>query len=210
MDRSIRFWDNISNSYDQRATGDKGFAKTLEWIKPHLNARDVVLDFGCATGVFSFELANDVKMVHGLDISPKMIETANNMAKQRKINNALFENTTIYDQKFKQQYYDVVLGLNILLYFQDTGAIIKRINELLKPGGLLISSTACLREKRTFLNVLSGAGISLAKNFKILPDIKFLKISELKESIKNSGFQIIQEDVLMRNPAMEYFIIGKK
>ena len=68
-----------------RANNDKTYKKTLEITKKHLKSSDIVLDYACATGLYSIELAGNVKEIHGIDISSKMIEAAERKATEHKI-----------------------------------------------------------------------------------------------------------------------------
>jgi len=81
MNKSEKFWDRTSKNYDKRAK-DKAYEKTLEITKKHLKSSDIVLDYACATGLYSNELAGNVKEIHGIDISSKMIETAKKKQKR--------------------------------------------------------------------------------------------------------------------------------
>ena len=70
-----RFWDRIAKRYDKH--GEKKRAKlleTIEYIKPHLEPGDRVLDFACGTGEKALGVAACVKTIHGVDLSPIMIE----------------------------------------------------------------------------------------------------------------------------------------
>lgn len=210
MNRSEKFWDKLSKKYDKRAKNDKTYNKTLEITKKHLKSSDIVLDYACATGLYSIELAGNVKEIHGIDISSKMIETAKRKAGERKIENIDFAQTTIFDERYRRESFDVILALNIMLYFEDTQKVMQRINELLKPGGLIISSTACLGEKKTFLSILLSIPIFLSIKIGILPYLRFLKIPELEDSITKDNFQIVETEILTHYPATEYFIVAKK
>jgi 2-polyprenyl-3-methyl-5-hydroxy-6-metoxy-1,4-benzoquinol methylase len=81
----------------------------------------------------------------------------------------------------------------------------KRINELLKPGGLIISVTPCLGEKKSFIKIL----IFLQTKIGMVPYIKFFKTSELENSIADGNFQIVETESL-HSPEKHYFIVAKK
>ena len=84
------------------------------------------------------------------------------------------------------------------------------MNDLLKTNGLIITSTACLKEKRTFIGILSSSIIFILKKMKILPYLKFFTIHELEEKIENCGFKIIETGILIDKPATEYCIVAQK
>ena len=205
MNKSEKFWDRISKNYDKRANNDKTYKKTLEITKKHLKSSDIVLDYACATGLYSIELAGNVKEIHGIDISSKMIETA----KRKAGKNVNFAKATIFE-KYKKETFNMILAFNILHLLEEPQKVMQRINELLKPGGLIISSTTCLGEKKTFLSILLSIPIFLSIKIGILPYMRFFKIPQLEDLTTKGNFQIVETEILTHNPAIEYFIIATK
>ncbi len=181
MNKSERFWDRTSKYHDNIAK-DKAFNRTLEITKKYLKQSDIILDYACATGLYSTELTKNVKEIHGIDISSKMIEVANEKAAP----NTIFTKASIFE-KYEKETFDVILAFNVLHFLEEEQKVMKRINELLKPEGIFISVTPCLGEKNSFLGVLA---ILLTK-IGILPYIKRFKISELEKLI-NINFNVIK------------------
>jgi 2-polyprenyl-3-methyl-5-hydroxy-6-metoxy-1,4-benzoquinol methylase len=204
MNKSDKFWDILSKNYDKPDKINEVLEyESIAYIKRYINISDVVLDFGCATGTVACSITDNVNEMHGIDISSKMIQIAQERAIERKIENIYFSQSTIFDKKYKKNSFNVILAFSILHLLVDTEKIMQRINELLKPGGFFISLTPCLGEKaflRTFLLLVHKIGI--------LPSIRCFKINELEESIVNGNFQIIESKCLDNNP-LEYFIIAK-
>ncbi len=207
--KSERFWDRLSKNYDKNAK-DKSYKLIVSKTKKHLMPNDVVLDFACATGLYSFEFANNVQEIQAFDISSAMIELAINKAKNIPVSNISFTQTTLFDKKYREGTFDTILALNILLYFKDLEIVLNRMRKLLKPNGIIITSNACLKEKRTFTGILSSNIIYVLKKLKILPYLNFFTMDELKEKIVNCGFKIIESDILIDKPATEYYIVAKK
>lgn len=199
MYESEKFWDRTAKSFEKIPI------KIVEKIKKHLNGGDIVLDFGCATGAIAIEIAGNIKEIHGIDISSKMIQMAKDKVSERKIENACFEQATIFDERYKKESFDVILAFNVLHLFKDSQKVIQRINELLKRGGLFISSTVCLAEKNTFLAFL----FLILTKIKIVPYVKFFKISELEDSMTSSNFKIIETEKTFSD-TYSYFIVVKK
>ncbi len=203
--KSKKFWDRLSKNYDKPDNIAKvAEYKSIEYINKYLKSSDIILDFGCATGTAACLIADKVKEVHGIDISPKMIKIAKERAIERRIENINFSQSTIFDERCKNDSFDVVLALSILHLLEDTEKIMQRIYHLLKPGGFFISLTPCLGEK-TFLRTL----LLLVHKIGILPYIKCFKIYELDKSITESNLQIIENKCIDNNP-LEYLIIAKK
>lgn len=205
LNRTEKFWDNTANNYDQEEKKDEQtYIKIIEKTKKYLKISDIVLDYGCGTGLISNEIADNVKKVHGIDISSKMIEIAKRKADGRKIENIYFAHSTIFDERYKRGLFDVILVFYILHLLEDTPKVIQRINELLKPGGLIISATPCMGEK-TFLSIL----LSLVSKIGLIPNIRSFKISELEDSIANGNFEIIETECLHKS-GQQYFVVAKK
>ncbi len=205
MDKSEKFWDKMANNYDYEEKKDEQiYLKIIDKTKKYLKTSDIVLDYGCGTGLISNEIADNVKVIHAIDISSKMIENAKGKADGRKIENIYFAHTTIFDERYKRGSFDVILVFYILHLLEDTPKVMQRINELLRPGGLIISTTPCMGEK-TFLSIL----LSLVSKIGLIPNIRSFKISELEDSIANGNFEIVETECLyQRSP--EYFIVAKK
>jgi 2-polyprenyl-3-methyl-5-hydroxy-6-metoxy-1,4-benzoquinol methylase len=155
MSQAEKFWDKISKNYDKSESQFEPIhRKVVENSKKYLNGSDIVLDYGCATGTKAFALAGNVKKIQGIDISSKMIEAAKRKAVERRIDNVDFAHATLFDERYKRESFDVILAFNILHALEDNRQAMQRITELLKPGGLFISTTPCLKEKMMFLNYM--------------------------------------------------------
>ena len=91
MSKSERFWNRMAKQYGAEVGEDDQEAlRTLDQTRKYLQADDLVLDYGCATGKFSFEIAPLVKEVRGIDISSEMIKEAERNAQERGLNNLQF------------------------------------------------------------------------------------------------------------------------
>ena len=210
MNKTEKFWDKVSNKFDKQSQkNDQTEIRSLEITKQHLNVSDIVLDYGCATGTMAIEIADKVKKIHGIDISRKMIDAAKRKVAERNIENIDYAQSTIFDERYKRESFDVILALNILHFIEDTKKVMTRINELLKPGGLIISVTPCLGEKKSFINILIFLLVFLQTKMGIVPYIRFFRISEFEDSIANGNFQIVETESL-HSTAEQYFIVAKK
>ncbi|VAW27616.1 hypothetical protein MNBD_BACTEROID06-1139, partial [hydrothermal vent metagenome] len=96
MNRAEKFWNRLSKNYDKHAK-DKAFKLIIKKSKKHLKTNDIILDFACATGLYSFEFAENVKEIQAFDISSKMIGIARNKTKNNRVDNISFSRTTLFD-----------------------------------------------------------------------------------------------------------------
>jgi 2-polyprenyl-3-methyl-5-hydroxy-6-metoxy-1,4-benzoquinol methylase len=206
MNRSEIFWDKAANTYDQEEKKDEqAIIRIIEKTRKYLNMSDIVLDFGCGTGQISNEIAGNVKLIHALDTSSKMIEIAKEKAGGRKIENSDYTHTSIFDGRYKPGSLDVILAFYILHLVEDTDKVMERMKELLKPGGLMISATPCLGGKNSFPGIL----ISLGSKVGLVPKIRAFKISELEEVITSGNFEIVESECLQTR-GQQYFIVARK
>ncbi|WP_052598073.1 bifunctional 2-polyprenyl-6-hydroxyphenol methylase/3-demethylubiquinol 3-O-methyltransferase UbiG [Aureispira sp. CCB-QB1] len=201
MYSSENFWNRVS-SHSSDKIGKIGL-QIIHRTTSYLNKSDTVLDFGCGSGLISIELAKAAQDIVAIDTSEKMIKIA-----QDKSNNIpqkiSFLYTDLFDQRFKNNSFDIILAFNVLHYVPDTKKTLKKIYTLLKPNGIFISSTACLGEKRSlpriFMTVLLKLGIMPTTNF-------YTKI-KLQQSIQQSGFFIKEQRELSNLP--ELFLVAQK
>jgi hypothetical protein len=81
----------------------------------------------------------------------------------------------------------------------------QRINELLKPGGLFISVTPCLGERKGFLSIF----LFLLSKTGLVPYLNLLRSSELRDLVVGGGFRIVETEESDQTPPT-YFIVAKK
>ena len=196
MNISAKFWDALANNFDEQEGRYKhAHLKTVENAKKYLNASDLVLDYGCATGTTAIEVAGQVKAIQGIDLSPKMIAAAKRRAAEQKIQNVDFAQATIFDKRLEKEAFDVILAFGILHLLKDLLKAIQRINELLKPGGVFVSSTACMGDDKTIPTLMNRI-LFIPSRIGILPYLRFLKIPDLEHSITQGKFEIVETETL--------------
>ena len=211
MNKSKEFWDRASKNYDKTEERFEYIhSKSRENTKKYLNGSNIVLDYGCGTGTTSCEIANRVKEIHAIDISSKMIEIAKRKAVASKVENINFSQTDIFDKRYKKESFDVILAFNMLHTVADPQVVLQKIYELLKPEGLFISVTPCLRDKMAFLVNIQIQIVRILCKIGVIPiPIRRLKSSELDDLVVNGGFQTIDTEKLYKG-ASSYFVVAKK
>lgn len=201
-----KFWDRMAQAPAKQGENTiQPYDKSVEDTKKHLNSNDILLDFGCGTGETSTQFAGNVKEIHAIDTSSKVIGIAKRAAAEREIENIHFAQATIFDARYKKESFTVITSFNVLKFIEDLDSVMQRIHDLLKPGGLFISATGCMGEKKTFLTML----LSLLSRIGIVPFMQFYKISELENIITAGNFQIIESEKLP-NTQPNSFIVAKK
>lgn len=209
--KSEEFWDMSSKNYDKTEERFEYIhSKSRANTKKYLKSSDIVLDYGCGTGTTSIEIVNQVKEIYAIDISSKMIEIAKRKAISSKVENINFSQTDIFDKRYKNVSFDVILAFNMLHTVPAPENVVKRIHELLKPEGLFISVTPCLRDKMSFLVNIQIQLVRILCKIGVIPiPIRRLKSSELDDLVVNGGFQTIDTEKLYKG-ASSYFVVAKK
>lgn len=211
MDKSEKFWDKASKNYD---TTEERFeqihSRVREKTKVHLSATDVVLNYGCGTGTKACELAGFVSEVVGIDISADMIELGKAKSSTHAVENVRFEQTTIFDETLKDTSFDVVMAFNMLHTVPSPETVVKRIHEVLKLGGLFISVTPCMAEKKFFFVSLQIGIFRLLSKIGLVPiSFEFYGSSDVDGLIGSKDFQTIRSESIFAR-ATSYFVVAKK
>ena len=130
--------EDVVDFFDRCApTWDAEMIKSDEIIGIILDAAGVtagktVLDVACGTGVmFDYYLQRGAGAVTGIDISPEMARIAREKYPQVQVLCADVEET-VFDKKF-----DCIMVYNAFPHFPDPEGLIKKLSELLAPGGTL-------------------------------------------------------------------------
>jgi len=185
-----KFWNLISSKYAASPVPDRpAYEEKIQKVKTYLTTEKVVLDIGCGTGTQCGDIADNVKQVTGIDISRKLLAIAEQRKAVRKLDNVEFVQSSLFDERFKQGSFDVVMAFYVLHFFDDIDTVFKRIYDLLKPDGLFISETACLGEK----NKLTGMLLRFMGHLGLLPKINLLTTQQLEQAMENSGFSIVDK-----------------
>jgi ubiquinone/menaquinone biosynthesis C-methylase UbiE len=202
-----RFWDRIAKNYDKSSAKKReNLLKTIENIKRHLNPEDRVLDFACGTGEKALGVAHRVQSIHGVDLSPRMIEKASIKKTDRQIDNARFSKTDLLDATLEPGSYDAIMAFYILHLVDDPAQVFERIHELLKPGGRLICETPCLGESSAVVGWL----IAFVGKLGVLPKVHCFGITELESMITNAAsFQLVESEPVEENQK-HLFVVAKK
>jgi ubiquinone/menaquinone biosynthesis C-methylase UbiE len=204
-DRDSRFWDKIAKKYASRPVPDETIyqtklAKTREYLTPDSR----VFEFGCGTGSTALNHAPYAGHILATDISPAMIAIARDKAAAAGISNVTFESTGIHDIQLPDGSVDVVMAHSILHLLSDPAAVLARMHALLKPGGVIVSSTVCPGEANAVIRFL----IKAAQVCGIAPFITFFTQPQLEAMFVQAGFS--PEFVWRPTPKQAAFIIARK
>ena len=201
-----KFWNLIAQKYAASPISDiAAYQRKTEKLKSYLSPEDFVLDVGCGTGTQCDDFANNVKQVIGFDISSKLLAIAEKRKVERKINNVEFVQTTVFDGRFKSDGFNVVMAFYVLHFCEDIDEVIRRIYDILKPGGLFILETVCLGDK----NLFTGKLIRSVGKLGFLPLINLLSTQQIELALEQAGFSVVEKTKFSESNA-EYTMVFKK
>ncbi|MEO1432466.1 MAG: class I SAM-dependent methyltransferase [Cyanobacteria bacterium J06633_8] len=187
MKHSAKFWDKIAENYSKEPIADEAaYQKKLQVTQEYLKPDMEVLEFGCGTGTTAIIHAPYVKHIRAIDFSSNMIEIGRRKAEEQNIKNITFEQLTIDELNLPDSTLDVVLGLSILHLLEDKEAVISKVYKMLKPGGIFVTSTACLGDSMKWFKYIAPIAIF----FSLIPLVKVFTAKELKKSLTDAGFAI--------------------
>lgn len=205
MKTSDKFWDKIAEKYAKQPIADEAsYQQKLQITQSYFQPDMEVLEFGCGTGSTAIIHAPYVKQIRAIDISGKMIAIAQGKAEAENINNITFEQLTIEELSVADGTFDVVLGLSILHLLENKEEAITKVHKMLKPGGLLVTSTACLGDNMQWFKLIAPIGNFL----NLIPLVQVFTTQDLVNSFTDAGFTIDYQWQPGKGKAV--FIVAKK
>ena len=202
-----KFWNLIASKYAASPIADRSaYEIKIKNIKTYLLPEMVVLDIGCGTGTQCGDIADRVKQVTGIDISCKLLDIAEQRVAERGLDNVTFLQTSVFDERFVPGSFDLVMAFHVLHFFDDIDAGLQRIHDLLAPGGLFISETACLGEK----SQLTAKLLRFMGYLGLLPTINMLTTRQLERALEKTGFRLLEKTRFSDRPDAEYTLIARK
>lgn len=183
-----QFWDSIAPKYAQKRIGDPAaYEAKLSRVSALLHTTDRVLEIGCGTGSTALRLAPGVAHITATDVSRGMIEIAQSKLGPDAPVNVTFQQADAADLVDGYPF-DAICAFSLLHLIEDVPSVLDRVRKQLKPDGLFISKTECLKNRsvmiRALVPVLTAMGIA--------PRVTFLSTDDLHRLLRTAGFEIEQ------------------
>jgi ubiquinone/menaquinone biosynthesis C-methylase UbiE len=151
-----RFYDSYCRDYDKNELGSTGVEPSKRRkniierrIQIMTKMGDVVpsfnvLEVGCGTGIYSFEMANYFKNISGLDISRGMLKEARKKIRNQNptLNNVnvTFIGGDAENIPFKDSSFDCVMSINMLEHLDNIHKALEEMKRVVKRDGKIIIS----------------------------------------------------------------------
>lgn len=206
-DEAPAFWNRRSEVFDKQVLSvyENAYRKTVKRSAAFLKKEDRVFEIGCGTGVATIPLSKYVKEITATDISENMIQKAREKAKNQSKDNIIFRTGELTEMEVEPESYDVVAAYNVLLYMKNQEEVLKKVYEVLKPGGIFLSATDCLGRN------LSKDSVKKFWKSKLhlMPYVAFDTPISLMRKIQKNDFEVLETVNLHKNPP-NIFIAAKK
>ena len=201
------YWDKRSEIFDTKIldTYQDAYRKTIDYTRKYLKGSDHVLDIGCGTGVTTIPLSFAAAEMTAVDTSPEMLRRAEVKAKKEGAGNIRFLPGDMFLECLTPGTFDAVTIFNVLLYLPDQTAAMRRLSDLVKPGGYLVAAADCLKFSLTKEAMQKWYKSRTGK----MPFVEFYTPSGLEKRIERAGFEIVEAKKLFFHP-INYFVVGRK
>lgn len=199
------FWDKMAARYAAQPIADEtAYQRKLAETRARLRPDMELLELGCGTGSTALVHAPHVRHIRAVDFSGRMIAIARAKAEAAGISNVSFEQGAVETLALAPASLDMVLALSLLHLLRNKHAVIAQAFHALKPGGLFVSSTTCIRETTPLLGWLSP----LTNRLSLIPHLDAMTSAELVAALTRAGFVIEHRWQPSRKAAL--FLIARK
>ena len=207
--RKARFWDRIALKYAADPIADlAGYEFTLRQVEDLLTADQDVLEIGCGTGTTALRLAPFTRRLLATDVSAGMIAIAREKLAAQSVPQLSFAVADAEEPVAGPGEFDAVLAFNLLHLVTDLDRTLQLAVQALRPGGLLISKTACLTELNPLIRYLA---VPVMQAVGKAPHVLCFDADELQAAIARQGMDIVSvERHGTRGKDFRVFIVARK
>lgn len=188
--KSVHVYDKMSEEYGYDIYAS--FASRLKYdlaIK-YCHKDAIVLDAGCANGLYAVAIARHCRQVIGIDISKDMLEKASAKARELRIDNSLFENKNILLTNYQSESFDLVFSFSTLFWVSEPRKAINEISRILKVNGVAILDIA----GRYNLSQVYWRYYYRKKGY--LVGLEAFSYKEIRNLLADSGLNIVEKHAL--------------
>jgi len=184
FDDYAKIWDS-----DRRINRTKLIADEIS-NSIYINKNYSAMEFGCGTGLVSFNLYNKFKEITLIDSSKGMIDILNAKINKYKVNNMVTKHLDISDGNSLDMKFDVIYNSMVLHHVRNTVEIIKSFYELLNEDGYL-----CIVD-------LDEDDGSFHKNYPDFDGHNGFDQKELKSILISAGFNDVESNTFYYDEEM--------
>jgi len=171
-------------SIDHKSDPQDYFSKLvnikLSYLRKYAAGKNV-LDVGCGSGDYLFELKELMTLGMGIDFTDKAIEAANAKKALLVASNIQFVNTSAKQLGLADGTFDVVFSFSALAYMPQLNEIVKEMARVLNKGGVAILEIGNLNSLNTYV----------CKAYPELAMTCHVSTADMKKAVSQAGLTII-------------------
>ncbi|WP_315118123.1 class I SAM-dependent methyltransferase [uncultured Clostridium sp.] len=176
FDDDAKSWDTEERINRAKIIADE-ISKSID-----INENYSAMEFGCGTGLISFNLYDRFKSITLIDSSKGMIDILNSKINKYSVENMFPYHIDIFNENTLNKKFDVIYNSMVLHHIHDTESTIKKLYELLNEDGQL-----CIVD-------LDGEDGSFHKEHKNFDGHNGFNQKDLKSILIASGFKDIESN----------------
>jgi len=207
--RKARFWDRLARKYAADPIADMaGYEATLRRVQGLLTVEQQVLEIGCGTGSTALRLAPFTRKLLATDVSSEMIAIAREKLAAQPVPQLSFAVADADAPMAHPGQYDAVLAFNLLHLVTDLDHALALAIQALRPGGLLISKTACISEMNPLIPYLA---LPLMRAIGKAPKVLCFDAEALQAAMVRQGLELVAvERHGTQGKDIRVFIVARK
>lgn len=151
-------FEGFADTFDEKLVGELGYRvpedlrdMVSQIVAPASGSLDVI-DLGCGTGLCAPLFRAMARTLHGVDLTPRMIEKA----RERAMYDTLEINDVVSSLAPKKAAWDLAISADVFIYVGDLGETFTTCAVALRPGGMFAFSVEAGDDVDTFVLRSSG------------------------------------------------------
>jgi ubiquinone/menaquinone biosynthesis C-methylase UbiE len=200
------FWDKTARKYAARPVPDEiAYQDTLARTRSYLKSDDHLLEIGCGTGSTALQLAPSVARITATDISAQMLAIAEGKLADDAPKNIDFLQVAAL-KPLAAAPFDAICAFSILHLIEgDLSATLVHLKSQVKPGGYVISKTACVGD----MNRMIPWVIRVMQMFKKAPYLNVFGAQQLETAFRDAEFEVVETGHFGKNKTA-HFIVARR
>ncbi len=146
----------------------------------------VFLELGCGPAFLAQKIAEEAKLIIGIDFNLEALKVAKIMLDEKKIKNYLLINANILKMPIRSKSVDFVYGGGVIEHFKKTQESVDEIYRVLKNGGISFNTVPCLNLGSLSYRQIWG---NIPNIFPLKQMAEFVHIKVLKEKHMIFGYE---------------------
>jgi len=181
-----------------KTVGSLNFIRIIEWREVlrllHPREGEKILDVACGDGALSLKSARRGCQVHGIDMSPYSIASANILGGKRDCHFLIADAEQL---PYKSGSFDKIVCSSSLEHFSDDVKALREMNGVLKTNGIVVLTTDSLSyPMRDSLRVKHKTQHLV---------VNYYDSEKISERFEQSGFRLVSNKYLLNSPPTSFF-----